>query len=95
LQTKSPLRLSDLCHMRHVRQRRTRLLRKLLKFLHGRKKEAGFPAPLEMTNKVYFVFFLVPVLTAHQRRSLHAALSSRPASAAQVPLTAPLHANLR
>ena len=44
----------------------------------GEKKEAGFPAPLAMTNKVYFVFFLATATTAHQRRSLHTALPSRP-----------------
>jgi hypothetical protein len=45
--------------------------------LNGEKKEAGFPAPLEMTGKVDFVFFLATAITAYRRRSLHAALSSR------------------
>jgi hypothetical protein len=57
VRTKSRHDLSDLCHMRCVRHRRR---------INGRtrqaaqKKEAGFPAPLTMTTKVHFVFFLVP-----------------------------------
>ncbi len=57
------------------------------------KKEAGFPAPLAMTNKVYFVFFLATVITAFQRRSLHAALSSRSMTTARVPLPGALALN--
>lgn len=72
VRTKSPWRLSDLCHMRHVRQTcwtncRTRSV--------APKKEAGFPAPLAMTNKVYFVFFLATAIAAYKRRSLHVVVS--------------------
>ena len=40
-----------------------------------KKKEARFPAPLAMTNKVYFVFFLATAIAAYKRRSLHVVVS--------------------
>jgi len=61
VQAKSRGRLSDLCHMRGLRQF-LRLRCDDARAERPKKKEAGFPAPLAMTNVVCIVFFLAAAI---------------------------------